>query len=248
MSVQAFNPIIKLHSTDSTNNYATSRLVKENWAEGTTVVAGVQLNGKGQTGNSWESETNKNLLTSVVLYPTFLPIQHQFEISKVVALAVLDVVSEYVRNVTIKWPNDIYVGSKKIAGILIENAIMGKEIGWVVAGVGLNVNQTEFWSNAPNPISLAILNGIEYDIDELLNKFLHQLNHWYHHLKKEGFAEIDNLYLNNLYRYHEKARFSDSSGVFTGKIIGVNPFGHLNILKDNGETCSYGFKEVAFLV
>lgn len=246
MSVQGFNPIIKLDSIDSTNNYATARLAKENWAEGTTIISSVQSNGKGQTGNSWESEKDKNLLTSVVLYPTFLPIQHQFEISKVVALAVHDVASEFVGNVTIKWPNDIYVGSKKIAGILIENAIMGNEISWVVAGVGLNVNQTKFLSDAPNPVSIAMLTGMEYDLYEVLNKFLKHLHKWYNRLKKEGSSEIDQLYLNKLYRIDETAQYHDSLGSFTGKITGVNPFGHLIIQKENGETCSYGFKEVAF--
>jgi len=247
MSVSQLNPIIKLDNVDSTNNYATARLVREGWIEGTVVIAQEQLRGRGQINNSWESEKGKNLLLSIVLYPNFLSIQNQFLISKVIALAVSDLVSCFVEDVFIKWPNDIYVGEKKIAGILIENAIMGSEICWVVAGVGLNINQIEFKSEAPNPISLASLTGREHHLDELLNLLLHNINCWYNLLKINQFEEVDREYLSRLYRFNEVANYSDSNGFFSGKIRGVNQYGHLVIQKSDGEICSYSFKEVAFL-
>jgi BirA family biotin operon repressor/biotin-[acetyl-CoA-carboxylase] ligase len=247
MSVIFLNPIIKLDVVDSTNNYATARLVREGWDEGTVVVANEQLQGRGQINNSWESEKGKNLLFSIVLYPNFISIQNQFLISKIIALAVSDILFGLVENVSIKWPNDIYVGEKKIAGILIENAIMGSDICWVVAGVGLNINQAEFRSEAPNPISLSSLTGSAHDLDEILIVLLHNVDRWYKILKDNGIDEVDREYLCRLYRLNEVAKYSDSKGLFSGKIIGVNQYGHLLIQKSEGDICSYSFKEVAFL-
>jgi BirA family biotin operon repressor/biotin-[acetyl-CoA-carboxylase] ligase len=247
MSEKIDNPIIKLECIDSTNNYATKHLVKEGWAEETVVVADVQLKGKGQLQNTWESEKDKNLLLSIVLYPSFLPVQYQFFISKVVSLGVCEVISLFVENVSVKWPNDIYVGNKKIAGILIENAIMGSEFNHSIAGVGLNVNQQKFLSDAPNPVSLYQLKGIEFDRDEILTLFIHSFHKWYEMLKMKKFSEIDTAYLNVLYRLGVDAKYKDDNGIFTGKIIGVDPIGQLMIEKGSGEVRKYQFKEVIFL-
>jgi BirA family transcriptional regulator, biotin operon repressor / biotin---[acetyl-CoA-carboxylase] ligase len=247
MSVIDFNNIIKLDSVDSTNNYATKRLVSESWPEGTIVFAGEQTKGKGQMSNSWESEKDKNLLLSIVLYPNFVLVQNQFEISKIVALAVHEVVANLVEKVTIKWPNDIYAGDKKISGILIENAILGNKISWVVAGVGLNVNQVEFRSDAPNPVSLSILTGCQYDLDELAAAFLNSISHWYQLLADNATEVINNTFLEHLYRFEKESQFLDSDGVFTGKIKGVNQLGQLIIEKRNGSVKVYSFKEVSFL-
>jgi BirA family biotin operon repressor/biotin-[acetyl-CoA-carboxylase] ligase len=247
MSVRFLNPIVKLDVVDSTNNYATARLVREGWVEGTTVLAEEQLLGRGQINNRWESEKGKNLLVSIALFPVNLPVQQQFEISKVVSLAVHDVVSAYVGSVSIKWPNDIYVADQKIAGILIENAIMGSEICWVVAGVGLNINQVEFRSDAPNPVSLSKLTGIEFDRDEILSLLLKAVDKWYRFLKETDFQIIDNAYQNLLYRVGVEAMFNDKTGSFTGTILGVNNIGQLIIKKENGELREYQFKEIKFL-
>jgi BirA family transcriptional regulator, biotin operon repressor / biotin---[acetyl-CoA-carboxylase] ligase len=247
MSVIDFNSIIKLDCVDSTNNYATQRIVREGWNEGTIVLANEQSKGKGQKNNSWESEKGKNLLASIVLYPNFLPVQSQFEVSKVVALAVHDVISLYVDNVTIKWPNDIYIGDRKISGILIENAIIGNEISWVIAGIGININQIEFRSDAPNPVSLSMITGREYNLDEITKQFLHSISYWYKLLKSNTVGIIDKSFLEKLYRFNEEVQFRDDEEIFTGKIIGVNELGQLIIEKQNGMVKAYGFKEVAFL-
>ena len=247
MSEKIDNPIIKFESIDSTNNYATNHLVEEGWLEGTVVFADVQLKGKGQLQNSWESEKGKNLLISIVLYPEFVPVQNQFEISKVIALSVCEVVSLFVENVSIKWPNDIYVGNQKIAGILIENAVIGNELSYSVAGVGLNVNQQLFLSDAPNPVSLYQLKGIEFDREEILSLLLQSVWKWYEMLKQKNILAIDTAYLNLLYQLDVEATYKDDSGVFSGKIIGVDPIGQLMIEKSSGEIRSYFFKEVAFL-
>jgi len=247
MSVIDFNSIIKLDSVDSTNNYATKRLVSENWIEGTIVLAGEQTRGKGQMTNSWESEKGKNLLASIVLYPNSIQVQNQFEISKVVALAVYDVVSHYIDKVSIKWPNDIYAGDKKISGILIENAIIGNKISWVVAGVGLNINQIQFRSNAPNPVSLSMITDCEYDLNEIVTLFQHSINRWYNLLSDNATAIIDNTFLDRMYRFGKEAPFRDDEGTFTGTILGVNDLGQLMIEKQNGLVSTYSFKEVVFL-
>jgi BirA family transcriptional regulator, biotin operon repressor / biotin---[acetyl-CoA-carboxylase] ligase len=247
MSEKIDNPIIILGSIDSTNNYATNHLAKECWEEGTVVIADVQNKGKGQLQNTWESEKGKNLLISMVLYPRFIPVQNQFEISKVIALGVYEVVSLFVENVTIKWPNDIYVADKKIAGILIENAVMGSEYRYAVAGIGLNVNQQIFLSDAPNPVSLSQLKGIEFDREEILSLLIQSIQKWYKILKMKNYSEIDTAYLNVLYCLGIEAKYKDDNGIFNGTIVGIDPIGQLIIEKSSSEIRSYYFKEVAFL-
>jgi BirA family biotin operon repressor/biotin-[acetyl-CoA-carboxylase] ligase len=247
MSEKIENTLIKLDCIDSTNNYATNHLIRESWQEGTVVIADDQSKGKGQMQNIWESEKGKNLLVSIVLYPSFIAVRHQFQISKVIALGVYDVVSLFVENVTIKWPNDIYVVDRKIAGILIENAIIGDEFSYSVAGVGLNVNQQDFVSDAPNPVSLFQLRGIEFDREEILLLLLQSVNKWYGLLKEKNFFAIDEAYINLLYRFGTEATFQDKDGIYTGKIIGVNPIGQLMIEKGPGQIREYSFKEVGYL-
>ena len=247
MSVNSFNPIIKLLSVDSTNNYATARLETENWTEGTLVLSENQTAGRGQVNNSWQSETGKNILASMVFYPTFLPIQFQFLLSKTIALAIHELVSLYADNVSIKWPNDIYIGQKKVAGILLENAILGSKINWAVAGIGLNVNQKVFSSGVPNPTSLALEVNREFIIDEVVLLMIDLINKWYQQLKSGNLQYIDEEYISKLYRFGVTSVFSDSEGQFTGKITGINPYGHLIVLKESGELNSYATKEISFI-
>ena len=247
MSEKIGNRIIKLDRIDSTNNYATNRLFREDWPEGTVVVADEQIKGRGQLTNSWESEPGENLLLSIVFYPKFLPIQRQFQISKVIALSVSEIVSLYSENISVKWPNDVYAGERKIAGILIENAIMGNELSYSVAGIGLNINQTVFRGDAPNPVSLSQLTNVVFNRDEILKLLLDSVDKWYNLLQKGDIATIDMAYLNMLYRLDSMERYEDEQGIFTGRILGVNAIGQLAIEKNSGEVHFYHFKEVAFL-
>src|SRR5680860_150521 len=162
MARKALN-IIVLKDVESTNNYA-NQLILSNAEEGTVVLAQFQKKGRGQQGNQWESQSGKNLLASIILYPKFLKAGNQFLISKMVSLGLVEYLRHEVRDVSIKWPNDIYIGNKKIAGILIENAIKGRNLFSTVIGVGLNLNQKNFLSDAPNPVSLYQLTGKEYNI------------------------------------------------------------------------------------
>ena len=143
-----------INQCDSTNAYL-QRLVAETDApEGTVVSTSFQTNGRGQLSNMWEAEDGKNILCSILLRPTSLPIKSQFLISQAISVAIVDVLNSYLDGFFIKWPNDIYYKEDKIAGILIENTLSSAGISTCIIGLGLNVNQQTFRSDAPNPISL----------------------------------------------------------------------------------------------
>lgn len=241
------NEIIKLQTIESTNNYATAKMYAENWQEGTIVQAEYQTWGRGQVGNRWESEAGKNLLCSILLKPSFLPIQNQFLLSKVVSLALWQTLSGELNDVTIKWPNDLYAGNRKIAGILIENAVMGTKIESSIVGIGLNINQEIFLSGAPNPISLAIKKKQYYDVDAVRNQLVDFMNEWYARLFNGQTKYIDNQYAEKLYRRNEFKPYRDQDGEFTGMIKGVNAIGQLQIVDRSGKIRQYHFKEVEFI-
>ena len=139
---------------DSTNSALCNMLQEQKLPDGFTLYTYHQTQGRGQRGNQWESEPNKNLLLSTLIKPKELPIEHNFLLSEVVALAVKKTLDQHCCDISIKWPNDIYWKDKKIAGILIENTWMGRFVNTCIAGIGININQTNFLSDAPNPISL----------------------------------------------------------------------------------------------
>lgn len=148
-----------LESVDSTNNYAKANAAS--LPSPTMVVAREQTAGRGQRGNSWESEPGANLTFSVFVRLPEFPARRQFAVSEAVALAVADTLGVFGVQAKVKWPNDIYVGDRKICGILIEHALMGAELMHTVIGVGINVNQKRFLSPAPNPVSMRQLLGKE---------------------------------------------------------------------------------------
>ena len=154
-------PLVALDETASTNQYLSQlcNQLQESVAELTTVTAEFQTAGKGQRGNTWEAEEGKNLLFSFVLYPSFLEARRQFILSQIVSLAIKEELSRWSDEITIKWPNDIYWKDKKICGILIENDLSGHHIRRSIAGIGININQEVFNSDAPNPFSLKQIPG-----------------------------------------------------------------------------------------
>ena len=239
--------IIKIKRTESTNNYATGQVRDNETEAGTVFLAYDQTAGRGQLNNRWESEAGKNLTFSVFLEPTFLEIQRQYMLSKVVCLGLESFLSQFTEGVKIKWPNDIYVADRKICGMLIENAIMNGRISQSIIGVGLNINQTRFLSDAPNPVSLKMLTGVDYDLDDLLTGLLEQLDQSYQRLVAEHFDELDIEFQQKLYRLEEWHPFKDDKHHYTGKIIGVNEIGQLKIEERDGPVHTYHFKEVAYL-
>lgn len=239
--------IIVLNEVDSTNNYAKC-LMSAKVEEGTVVLAHYQQKGKGQQGNYWESEPDKNLLFSLILFPDWLVAEKQFLVSKIVSLALVEVLKKHVNEVSVKWPNDIYVGNKKIAGILIESSIKGANLGSTIIGVGLNVNQEIFISGAPNPTSLKSLSGECFEIMDILNDFLHIFYHWLEVLKSEDYGRVDAAYHSNLFRKNDWCNYRKVDEEFEARIVGIGAFGELQLELRSGEIESFMFKEVEFKV
>jgi len=240
--------IIKLKSIKSTNDYLRELKNLESLNDGFTVIAAQQTNGKGYHKNKWESEPNKNILLSIVVFPEFLLAQDQFLLSKIVSLAVLDYLKLYSSKFIIKWPNDIYYKDLKVAGILIENSVKGEHLSDSIIGIGINVNQENFSRELINPVSINNITNTIYIIDIEAYKLLDTLNFRYKQLIDENFTTINNDYLSNLYRLNKWALFKDDKTEFKGKITGVNKFGFLEVLSESGKLKTYNFKEIEFVL
>jgi BirA family biotin operon repressor/biotin-[acetyl-CoA-carboxylase] ligase len=240
--------IIFIENLPSTNTYAASLIKTETIPEGTIIRADFQSAGRGQMGNQWESEAGKNLLISLVLYPTGIEASDQFLISMAVSLGISDFLGREIPGCKIKWPNDIYVNNDKIAGILIENSLMENAILNSVAGIGLNINQCKFITNAPNPVSMSLLTGREYDLDDSLIGLASALDHRYLQLMSGKHSEIRRSYISKLYRLNEWNDFHDSAGTFIGRIITVTDDGMLQIERNDRNIREYSFREVDFIL
>ncbi len=239
--------IIVLNELESTNNYASRLILSDAAEEGTVVLTHFQTSGRGQAGNGWESERGKNLLASVILFPEFLNAAKQFAISKIVSLALTGFLEREIEGVSIKWPNDIYVGNRKIAGILIENTVKGNSLASSVVGIGLNLNQEKFLSDAPNPVSLKQITGKDYDAETVVAGISGAVFSWYEKLKTGDFSEIDSSYFSKLYGVGEWRKFIKNDKIFEARIIGVGEFGQLRLEKRSGVVDEFMFKEVEFV-
>jgi BirA family transcriptional regulator, biotin operon repressor / biotin---[acetyl-CoA-carboxylase] ligase len=237
--------IIKIATLDSTNTYAAT--LPKDLAEGTIIWALDQTAGRGQADNKWESEPGKNLTFSIILHPTFLSPIHQFYLSKVISLAVVDFVALFTDNVSIKWPNDIYVVDKKIAGILIENAIEGETISQSVAGIGININQQKFSAYAPNPLSLKQLTNKEFDLEEMLDLQYDLIAYRYSLLKENKLKIIDENYHDALYQLNVTKQYLAYGKIFSGNIVGVEANGTLLICDESKKIHKFLHKEVEYL-
>ncbi len=229
----------------STNDEATA----EHYREGDIIVAERQSAGRGQRGHSWISGEGLNLTFSVVLEPQFLPLREQFLISQVVALALCDMLRSYSIDAKIKWTNDIYVGDRKIVGILIENRLEGAQIARSIVGVGININQREFDPSLPNPTSMLLEGGREYRREEILNRFSEALVERYQALRRGERETIFSHYHSLIYRLGESHIYRLSTGELrSGVIQGVEHSGELIIEWREGDRGSYLFREVEFVI
>lgn len=227
-----------ISSTNSTNSLVKEMLARGEWPQGEHFLyAGYQTAGRGQTGNSWESEEGKNLLCSILLPPD----KKLYFLNIAVSVAVIRLIDE---QLTIKWPNDIYWKDKKLAGILLENAIIGSEVKYAIAGIGLNVNQTKFVSNAPNPVSLKQITGKEYDMDQLMKDLFEAVNT----VLNEPEDVIWSEYKSHLYRREGYWRFEDKNGSFEAHIEDVLPTGEIVLSDKNGQVHQYGFKQIKYIL
>lgn len=241
-------PLIHISETNSTNSYLQTLCARQRVDLLTTVVADFQTSGRGQRGNSWESDAGKNLLFSFVLFPCFLEARRQFLISQMVSLAIKEELDTYATDISIKWPNDIYWKEKKIGGILIENDLMGQHISQSVTGIGININQEVFHSSAPNPVSLLQITGKPYDVFEILRNIMLRVQSGYDLLRKKESALITHCYEKALFRKEGLHRYKDADGEFFARFVRVEPEGKL-ILEDETKTKrGYMFKEVEYLL
>ena len=247
---------INLPTVDSTNSFVRAMLQEEstghvmsaNSLPGfTLVVADDQTRGRGQQGNSWETEKGKNLTFSLLCHPDFILASRQWLLSQCMAVAIQQTLSQYVEGVEVKWPNDIYVGDKKISGTLIECDLQGKHISNCIIGVGININQTVFRSDAPNPTSLQLLTGREHDREEVLSSLLQHFQHHYVLLQEGQEDTICQLYMQHLYRREGFHRYRDVRGEFMAEIADVEPTGHLRLRFEDGSVVRYELKEVQFI-
>lgn len=240
--------IIRLQKTDSTNNYLHALARPEQLGEGSVVWAEFQTAGRGQIGNSWESADGENLTFSVVLYPTFLLANRQFLISQITALSVKQTLDRYVDDITVKWPNDIYWRDRKICGMLIENDLAGQFIYSSILGIGININQKEFKSNAPNPVSLYQIIGKRTDREKFLQEFLERLYANYLLLLQEKEVLIQEAYRQSLYRREGFYLYEDANGRFEAAIEEIEPSGYLHLRLRDNTIRRYEFKEVRFVI
>ncbi len=239
--------IIELDVVDSTNNYASKLVAKMEALEGTVVIAHFQGEGKGQRGNVWTSEPGKNLTFSLVLKPKKVSPSEAFVISKIVSLAICKYLETVVvDDVFIKWPNDIYVGRKKICGILIENQFKGKKFESSIIGIGLNVNQTNF-QNLPRVTSLILELKKELELNSVLEGLLESIEICYLRFQREGVSAIHEEYLTNLLFIDEMRRYKTSQGEIIGKIVNVLSNGKLEIETKEGQLFNFDIKELAFV-
>ena len=240
--------LLNLDRIGSTNQYALDLLAQKP-IEGTIINTDNQYAGRGQMAKSWESAPGKNLTISILLYPTFLLAKDQFLLSQIVAISIAETLQAFIPNgVKIKWPNDLYINDKKITGILIQNALKGANIQSSIIGIGLNVNQEVFQSDAPNPTSLFLEVGREVSRQKVLIKLCQKLEQWYLQLKSGKIASIQKAYLDLLYRKEETHIFRrQDKSAFQGRILGITDTGQLKVQTTNGIEI-FNLKEIQYVI
>lgn len=240
---------IHLDTIDSTNNHAKRLLASGDTLPGISFIdTDDQTAGRGQQGNSWETQPGMNLTFTIVCHPTVVRPSRQFILSQCIALAIRNVLTRYTDGISIKWPNDIYWRDKKISGTLIECDLMGRSISNCIIGTGININQMQFFSDAPNPVSLRQITGVEYDRESLLAEFVDEFARLYEFIENDNVVEIVTPYMASLYRRDGFYPYQDKGGRFNARIADIEPTGHLVLHKDTGEDVRYEFKEVKFVI
>lgn len=239
---------IFINRTDSSNNYARQLLREYGAAHGTVVLTYYQDNGKGHGKNRWQSEAGKNLLFSIILHPAFLPAGNQFYLSKITSLALVDFLNEETGLVSVKWPNDIFIGDKKVAGILIENEVSGHYLHSSVVGIGLNLNQEKFSSDLPNPVSLKQITGKDYSIEQVAEVIQAIFWKWYRQLNNGQTTAIDSAYFGSLYRLNQWARYRRGQYTFQARIRGIGEYGQIILEERSGKMKEFLFKEIEFIL
>lgn len=241
--------IIELGSVDSTNMYVTSQL--EQNAEinhGDVFITNEQIKGKGHGSSSWESEPGKNLTLSIYLEPSFLQAEDQFLLNMAISLGVYDFASMIAKNeiVKLKWPNDLYIGENKVGGILISHSVSGTDLTYTVAGIGLNINQMEFFSDAPNPRSMIHFFGEKLDLDVCLKMLLSCIEVRYLQLEAGDNDLLKADYLKVMLGHNQWRNYVYNTKNIKAKITGISKFGMLQLINEYQIELECDFKEIEF--
>lgn len=239
--------IIYKEETDSTNDDVRC-MMKETDIPFVVVATDYQRKGRGQTGNCWESEKGSNLLFSIGMRPSFLPVSRQFLLLQVGALALCQTMETYSEGFSIKWPNDIYYSNRKISGTLIESVSCGQNLQFSVLGCGINVNQKHFVSDAPNPVSLCEIIRRDEQREKLFENTVESFVRLYQRLKQGDEAYIQSEYRKRLYRREGCYAYADKNGVFKAYFHDISRNGILTLRTENGELRHYAFKEVSYVI
>ena len=256
---------IKWYRTlDSTNTQAAREI--DTAPEGTVWIADFQTAGRGQRGNKWESAESENLTFSILLRPEFLHPANQFQVSQICSLGVCRYLVAKGLPAKIKWPNDIYIGNKKICGMLIEHSIRGDKLAVSIAGIGFNLNQTRFASDAPNPTSLLLESSSRqnlFDRKDELQQLLGYIFTAYRELQEGFHKELDKEYTQNLYRLGQWHKFIEidpdapadmpvekmaADRTITARLIGTDPYGCAILELSDGTKKTYPFKGIRYVI
>ena len=237
----------ELEETTSTNDWAHEHLA-ELQCPLSLVTAEFQTAGRGATGG-WQSRRGENLMFSLVSHPAQLPATQMFRLSVAICISVCNALNEVSPGFCIKWPNDVYHGDRKVVGILIENELQGKFVSTCIMGVGVNVNQTTFSPDAPNPTSLALITGKPVDRSAVLQRIIDN----FHRLltvvqRPDLWPGVFDEYHRLLYRRSGFRAFTDEKGTFEAEIVEVEPAGHLVLRDRDGQIRRYAFKEVSYII
>lgn len=241
--------IIWVDEAGSTNSLLADMARQGLASDGDAVAAFAQSAGRGQRGNSWESEPGANLTFSILFSGRGYDVSRNFMVSEAVALAVAQIVDAELGGcggkVCVKWPNDIYVGDRKVCGILIENVLSGRTVERCIAGIGLNINQKSFLSDAPNPVSLFQIDGKVRDVRRILSSLVDRILH------NMGVADmLHGEYMKRLWRSGDFYPYDDNVNGerILARIADVLPEGHLVLELNSGERREYAFKEVSAVI
>lgn len=245
---------VEVHnSLPSTNTYLSERIASGKLPpEGTTVIALEQTQGRGAMGNTWQAEAGSNLTLSIFLQPHFLAVRQQFFLNMAISLSCCSCANCFLtEKASIKWPNDIYINTKKLGGILIQNTISNGFISTSIIGIGLNINQIYFNKNIPNPTSMKKEINQHLPLETVATQLLEMIEHWYLRLRTGKLDGIKQAYIENLFRVNEAATFLDvkSGHSFIGQITDIAESGKVVIKKlENGIFEAFDLKEIKYIL
>lgn len=233
---------------ESTNDLARDMLSKTKPSSGSVIITDFQKKGRGQLHNSWESEPAKNCLCSIILLHQ-IHAEDYFYLNKVICIALVETLSQLIPNETIeiKWPNDILVNRKKIAGILIENAIIQNQLHHSIVGIGLNINQVAF--TYPNAISIKNITQSDTDLEKFYEILFSHIDNWYQNMLLQKYRLIDSIYTQLLYGYQKEILYQVNDDCQSGSITAISKDGSITIQNSDSKLISsYYFKQVSFIL